>query len=125
MCSYPPENPYDACIRIVDIKLLAHRMFHSGIVLELSNAKVGHLFADFGCGEVAYDNLLQDQKTMTARAPRPSPFLKHHDPFSQQREVRIAFQPHQVLTLETLTIKIPRPKQILIEEFRGISRGGQ
>jgi hypothetical protein len=112
------ENPYDAYVRIVDMELLAHRMFHRGTVVEMNSAKVSHVFTHFSCAPVVYNNLSLDQKKITTRPLPPSPFIKHHDPFPKQREVRIAFQPRQVLPLETLTIKIPRPKQIFIEEFR-------
>jgi hypothetical protein len=116
------ENPYDACVRIMDMELLAHRMFHRGSILEMGGAKVGHVFSYFRCAPVEYCNLSLDQKKMTTRPPPPSPFIKHHDPFPRQREVRIAFfEPRQVLPLETLTIKIPRPKEIFVEEFRDIS----
>jgi hypothetical protein len=116
------KNPYDACVRIVDMELLAHRMFYRGRILEMGGTKVGDVFSYFRCAPVEYCNLSLDQKTMTTRPPPPSPFVKHHDPFPRQREVRIAFfEPRQVLPSQTLTIKIPRPKEIFIEEIRGIS----
>jgi hypothetical protein len=111
------KNPYDACVRIMDMELLAHRMFYRGRVLEMGSAKIGDVFSAFRCAPVEYCNLSLDQKTMTTRPPPPSPFIKHHDPFPRQREVRVAFiAPRQVLPSETLTIKIPRPKEIFIEE---------
>jgi hypothetical protein len=114
------DQPYDACVRIRDMQLLLHRMYYRGRILEMDGAKVNSVFS-YGCwAPVEYHNLSLDQKTMAGRPQPPSPFTKHHDPFPRQREVRIAFfEPRQVLLVETLTIKIPRPKEIFVEEFRG------
>jgi hypothetical protein len=106
---------YEACVRIVDLELLAHRMFYRGAVVEMDGAKVSHLFTEFRSAPVVYKGLSRPQQM--GRPPSPSPFLKH-DVFAGQREVRIAFQPRQPIPLRTLTIKIPRPESIFVEEFR-------
>src|SRR5262249_53490198 len=42
-----PEDPYDACVNIIDIGLLAHRMFFRGILPDVDNQKMRSLFAGF------------------------------------------------------------------------------
>src|SRR5262249_6365371 len=39
-CSSAFTNPYDACVGIVDMNLLAHRIFYRGVILELGEAKM-------------------------------------------------------------------------------------
>ncbi|MDQ2803685.1 MAG: hypothetical protein M3Y41_13775 [Pseudomonadota bacterium] len=109
------KDPYDACVRIVNMELLAHRMFHRGVVVEMGNTKVNRLFSHFHCAPVVYDDLRRDPKT--TRLPQPSPFLKHST-FAPQREIRIALQPRQAIPLQNLTIKIPHPEKAFVEEFR-------
>ncbi len=65
-------EPYDACLRIKDIKHLAHRMYHRGVVVEMGNAKVNDLFDEPRVGEVTYVNLSGDSRTRRPPAPIPS-----------------------------------------------------
>lgn len=116
----PAKKPYDACVRIVDIEHLAHRMFHRGVVVEMGGAKVSQLFGDFRCKPVEYSNFSWSPKI--GRPPPPSPFVKHYT-FAEQREIRIVFQPRQAILLQSLTIKIPRPERLLVEEFRSPCSG--
>jgi hypothetical protein len=113
------EHPYDSCINISDLELLAHRMFFRGKIIELDNEPVRRAFVGFRCGQVLYDNV--DREQTAGRPPAPSPFLKH-TAFSYQREVRIVFQPAEPITSQVLTIKIPRPEVVMREKFRGLDR---
>lgn len=105
---------YNACVRIPSIELLAHRIFHRGILVDWQNRKVRDVFSVFRCARVEYTNLSRDQ--FSPLPPAPSPFLKDLA-FSPQSEVRIVLYPKTQIALKTFTIKIPRPNEVFSKEF--------
>jgi hypothetical protein len=119
MCDDRDPANYDACLAIGDIRLLAHRIYHRGIIVE-KDTRVRDLLHPPSCDAVAYHNLSLDQRNITSRPPAPSPFHKHQI-FEQQQEVRIAFEPRQQPTdlPDTITVAIPKPQQIFAVQFRG------
>jgi hypothetical protein len=116
MCGTSPQ-PYDACIGIKDIALLAHRLFYRGIVGELGNAKVSQVFTHFVCRPVSYDNLSRGSEH--GQAPEASPFLKDIK-FASQREIRVALFPRAPIANTTLIVQLPRPDQLFSEVFREV-----
>jgi len=114
MCNEAAE-PYDGCLQILDLRHLAHRMFHRGIVDALGGTRMTKLFQSFECSEVIYDVLFR--KRGSGRAPEVSPFLKDKF-FSGQQEVRIVFHPHRPIPVSTFTVRVPRPGQLFKEVFR-------
>jgi hypothetical protein len=115
MCRNSPQ-PYDACVGITDIGLLAHRLFHRGVIRELGNARTCQVFAHVICQQVSYDTLSRGPEHR--QAPEASPFLKDLK-FASQREIRIALFPRTPITNTTLIVQVPRPHQLFFEVFRG------
>lgn len=112
------SEPYDACVHIPSIEILAHRMFHRGVVANLQNERVRNIFDYYDYGTVRYENLSRDQTL--SRPPAPDPFVKHAA-FHTQSEVRIVFYPNSRLldrNIDILSIKIPKPHNVFLEEFR-------
>jgi hypothetical protein len=112
-CNYP--QPYDACVGITDIGLLAHRLFHRGVIRELASARACQVFTHFIWQQVSYNALSRGPEH--GRAPEASPFLKDLK-FASQREIRIAFFPRTPITNTTLIIQVPRPHKLFFEVFR-------
>jgi hypothetical protein len=110
------KDPYDACLEILDIFHLAHRLFFKGVAEELGGAKMSDLFVRYSEDRVVYDRLSRDPSI--GRMPIASPFLKDVA-FADQQEKRIVFYPkHPDRLPQTFLIKIPRPQQIFREVFR-------
>jgi hypothetical protein len=114
MCQNSPQ-PYDACIGISDIGLLAHRLFYRGVVAELGNAKISKLFAHFVWKPVSYDSL--SRRPEHGQSPEASPFLKDRI-FAAQHEIRIVLFPHKPIDSATLIVQLPRPDQLFFDAFR-------
>jgi hypothetical protein len=112
------DEPYDACIQIFDLRHLAHRLFHRGVVPELDGARMSDLFQSFECSQVAYDVLLRSRGS--SRAPEVSPFLKNVF-FAAQQEARIVLYPRRSIPSSTFVVRVPRANQLFKEVFRGTS----
>ena len=113
MCRTSPQ-PYDACIGINDIALLAHRLFYRGIVGELGKAKVSQIFTHFECKQVSYNTLSRGSEH--GQAPEASPFLKDLK-FASQREIRVALFPRAPIASTTLIVQLSRPDQLFLRSF--------
>jgi hypothetical protein len=110
-------QPYDACIRVrVPFEQFVHRLFYRGVVLEL-DARVQSLFRKPRFERVVYDAVERDHSL--GQAPAPSPFRKHPK-FAAQSELRIVLTPVREVGREQLTIKIPHPEKLFLEEFRSV-----
>jgi hypothetical protein len=118
MCDNATAAPYDACLRISDMRVLAHRIYHRGTVLEMDGARVRDLLGDPVCDTVTYSDLFFEQTGRMTRPPAPSPFRKHST-FDRQRELRLVFErAPQAILPETITIRVPKLKQLFVQEFR-------
>jgi hypothetical protein len=118
MCDNTTAAPYDACLRISDMNVLAHRIYHRGTVLEMDGARVRDLLGYPVCDTVTYSDLFSEQADIVTRPRAPSPFRKHST-FAPQREVRIVFERAQQSKLPaSITIKVPKLKRLLVPEFR-------
>jgi hypothetical protein len=113
------EEPYDACLNVIDLGLLAHRMLFRGILPDHNNQKMWRLFSDFQVCEVSYTTLSRTPELGTS--PEASPCLKDLR-FASQREARIVFVPREPIRASSLIVEIPRPRQLLREVFRTVPR---
>jgi hypothetical protein len=117
MCDNATAAPYDACLRISDMRVLAHRIYHRGTVLEMDGARVRDLLGYPVCDTVTYSDLFFEQTSGMTRPLAPSPFRKHST-FDRQREVRIVFErASQAILPESITIRVPELKQLFVQEF--------
>ena len=100
------------------MRVLAHRIYHRGTVLEMEGARVRDLLGYPVCDTVTYGDLFFEQTGGTTRPPAPNPFRKHST-FDRQREVRIVFErATQAKLPESITIRVPKLKQLFVQEFR-------
>ncbi|MCK1542213.1 hypothetical protein IVA98_32965 [Bradyrhizobium sp. 160] len=110
------EEPYDAAVRILlPLELLAHRIFYRSTIVEFGGEPTRWFFASVSSGSVAYD--ADEHHHSAGLAPAPSAFRKDRH-FAAQSEARIVLTPHRDLGREWLTVKLPHPEKLFVEEFR-------
>jgi hypothetical protein len=111
------EDPYDACLNIVDLDLLAHRMLFRGILPAHQNQKMWRFFATFHVCDVSYTTLSRGPEL--GSSPEAGPCLKDLK-FASQQEARIVFIPREPIRASSLIVEIPRPRRLLSEVFRAV-----
>jgi hypothetical protein len=116
MCGDSSDG-YDACIKINDPQLLAHRLLHRARIPALQNARVSDMFSHAQCQDVGYGVLSRGPEL--GRSPEASPFLKDMY-FAGQREIRIVLWPSQNISNSTLIVRVRRPDQLFEAVFRNL-----
>lgn len=110
------QEPYDACLQILDPAVLAQAICDSG---ETSDGQPFRAqFIGIRHEPVRYEAV--SQNIMSANAIPPSPFRKAPH-FSLQREERFVLVPKSDIDLgiDRITIRIPNPSKYFEEVFRG------
>lgn len=110
------KRPYDACLKVLDIKRLGEVIFQSGQILD-PDCRVDEIFNPCWIGPVQYKPRSRDiQQGPTID---PSPFVKANR-FSGQSEVRMLFDMKEGIEIKPnrIIIKFPNPADLFEEQFR-------
>jgi hypothetical protein len=111
------DEPYDSAVRILlPLELLAHRILYRSTIIELDDKPARRFFTSVASRTVSYD--ANEHHYTAGVAPVPSAFRKHPD-FVAQSEARIVLTPIENLGRDWLTVRLPHPEKIFVEEFRG------
>jgi hypothetical protein len=115
MCINAPE-PYNACLRIKNLRRLERAIFETGIVTELGT--VTDLFNRGDVRAVAYQALSRNIEQ--GQVIPPSPFQKDLR-FKFQSEMRITLIPKRNIDSDQLIIKISEPQRLFEEICRSLT----
>lgn len=114
MCSAELSDPYDSCVRIMELESMARAIWESGRLAE-GGARIPEVFQTYRVGLVQYK---RNYASIDVSPPvRASPFVK--DPiYSSQSEARIVLYPKQMIDKDFIDLNVDFPSGLLREEFR-------
>lgn len=115
MCSkIGTSDPYDACIKILDLAKFAKRLFRKGRIDGPHGPRVSDAFSSLHADEIQYIPTritIQD-----GPPPAPHPFRKDVS-FSAQQESRLALIPREQMIEDFLFVDIPFSRKLMAREF--------
>jgi hypothetical protein len=114
MCVHA-RKPYDACLKVLDLKQLQRAIFERGRIRNL-NCGVNEVFQPGLIGAVDYEIRARDIRQ--GPVIEPSPFKKA-ERFAAQSETRVLFVPKEGAQIpDRLIIELSEPDRLFEEVFR-------